>query len=310
MISAITRRLSQALITSVLVVLVIFVLFSVIPGNFASSVAGDKRELDPQVRARIEAQLHLDDPVHRRFANYLAGMARGDLGTSFATRRPVSAMLAGRIQASFRLACAAVIFAIVCGLPLGTLAALRHGGVVDTLAMALAVTGLSTPAFWLGLLLMSCFSLHLGWLPTFGYGGGDLRHLALPAITLGLAPMALLARTTRAAVLEVLGLDFIRTARSKGAPEWRVVSAHVARNALVLVLTSIGLQFGSMLGGSVMVETLFAWPGVGSLLVQAVGLRDIPVAQGCILVSVGFFIAVNTLVDIAYLWIDPRMRPQ
>jgi peptide/nickel transport system permease protein len=310
MISAITRRLSQALITSMLVVLVIFVLFSVIPGNFASLVAGDKRELDPQVKARIEAQLHLDDPVHRRFTTYLTGLAHGDLGISFSTRRPVSAMLAGRIEASFRLACAAVIFAIVCGLPLGALAALRHGGVIDTLAMTLAVTGLSTPTFWLGLLLMSCFSLYLGMFPTFGYGGGDVRHLALPAITLGLAPMALLARTTRAAVLEVLGSDFIRTARSKGAPEWRIVSAHVARNAFVLVLTSIGLQFGSMLGGSVVVETLFAWPGVGSLLVQAVGLRDIPVVQGCILVSVGFFIAVNTLVDIAYLWIDPRMRPQ
>ncbi|WP_233141384.1 ABC transporter permease [Haematobacter missouriensis] len=155
---------------------------------------------------------------------------------------------------------------------------------------------------------MYFFSVQLGLLPTFGYGNGAFRNLILPAVTLGIAPMALLARTTRAAVLETMNADFIRTARSKGNPERRVITRHMARNAFVLVLTTIGLQFGSMLGGSVVIENLFAWPGIGSLLTQSVAVRDIPTVQGCILLIVGFFLVINTLVDIAYLMIDPRIR--
>ncbi len=310
MLSMILRRLVQSLITVGVVVTLIFVLFSVIPGNFATSKANEKRTIDPKVLERIEQQLHLNDPIPVRFANYLSGLAVGDLGNSFATERPVTDMLQGRIFASFKLACAAIFFAVVVGLPLGFLAAVKQGTWMDTSAMVLAVSGLSIPGFWFGLLMMYLFSLTLGWLPTFGYGdgNGDLRHLVLPALTLGIAPMALLARTTRAAVLETMGADFIRTARSKGMTERRVVFRHMARNAFVLVLTTIGLQFGSMLGGSVVIEKLFAWPGVGSFLIQSVSVRDIPAVQGCILVIVLFFLIINTLVDIAYLAIDPRIR--
>ena len=217
-------------------------------------------------------------------------------------------MLSGRIVASFRLACTAIAFAVLVGLPLGFVAAVRQGTWIDTTAMVGAVSGLSVPGFWFGLMMMFLFSLKLGWLPTFGYGKGDFVHIILPALTLGIAPMALLARTTRAAVLETLNADFIRTARSKGMTERRVVFRHLARNAFVLVLTTIGLQFGSMLGGSVVVEKLFAWPGVGSLLIESVAVRDIPAVQGCIIVIVLFFLIINTLVDIAYMAIDPRIR--
>jgi ABC-type dipeptide/oligopeptide/nickel transport system permease component len=175
-------------------------------------------------------------------------------------------------------------------------------------SMVAAVSGLSLPKFWLGLMLMYLFALVLGWLPSFGYGDGGLRHLILPALALGVSPMALLARTTRAGVLDVLNADFVRTARSKGMSEFRVVKWHVMRNALVLVITTIGLQFGSLMGQAVVVEKLFSWPGLGSLLVDSVFQRDIPAVQGCILVIVLFFLIINTLVDILYVVIDPRIR--
>lgn len=310
MLTLIFRRVMQAVLTVAVVVTLVFVLFSVIPGTFASSLQTDKRDVNAEVLARIEKGLGLKDPLPVRFGKYVGGLVQGDLGTSYATKRPVSSMLAGRIWASLRLATAAISFAVLVGLPLGFIAAMRQGGWLDTLTMTFAVSGLSIPSFWAGLLLMYLFSLTLGWLPTFGYGSGQSRYLILPAITLGIAPMALLARTTRAAVLETLNAEFIRTARSKGVSEMRLVLKHLTRNAFVLVLTTIGLQFGSMLGGAVVVEKLFAWPGVGSLLIDSVGLRDIPAVQGAVLVIVLFFLLINTLVDLAYLAIDPRIRYQ
>jgi peptide/nickel transport system permease protein len=183
---------------------------------------------------------------------------------------------------------------------------MRPGGVIDAASMVTAVSGLSIPKFWFGLLLMYLFALKLGWFPTFGYGG--LWYLMLPAVTLGVSPLALLARTTRAAVLEVVNADFVRTARSKGMSETRVVRWHVMRNVAVIVLTTLGLQFGSLMGQAVVVEKLFSWPGVGSLLVDSVFARDIPAVQGCILLIVLFFLVVNTLVDIACAMIDPRIK--
>lgn len=308
MFFVIGRRLLQSLVTVGAAVTLIFLLFSVIPGTFVSSLAGDKRDIDPKVLERIETELGLNDPLPRRFANYIGNLVRGDLGKSFATQRPVADVLAARMWASFKLACAAIAFAVVVGLPLGFIAAVRQGTWMDTVAMMTAVSGLSIPGFWFGLLAMYFISLKLGWLPTFGYGNGGFKYLILPALTLGIAPMALLARTSRAAVLETMNADFIRTARSKGNSEMRIATRHMARNAFVLVLTTIGLQFGSMLGGSVIVENLFAWPGIGALLTQSVSMRDIPMVQGCILLIVLFFLVINTLVDIAYLLIDPRIR--
>src|SRR5215216_2100362 len=309
MLSFAIRRILQTVPTVLAVVLVIFVLFSVVPGSIMSSMSDDGRgPTDPQVVERMKKQLGLDDPVYIRFGSYISKLAMGDFGTSFRTREPVTSMIAKRAWPTLQLIFAAMLLAIVIGVPLGFVAALRPGSLIDTLSMVGAVSGLSMPKFWLGLLLMYLFALKLGWLPSFGYGDGGLRYIVLPAVALGVAPLALLARTTRAAVLEILNADFVRTARSKGMSERQVVQWHLARNALVIVLTTVGLQFGSVIGQAVIVEKLFAWPGLGSLLVDSVSLRDIPVVQGSILVIVLFFLFVNTLVDVLCALIDPRIK--
>jgi peptide/nickel transport system permease protein len=300
------RRILQTVPTIGAVVLVIFILFNVIPGSFATMQQDESVGLDPAVVARMRAELGLDDPLPVRFGRYVVALATLDLGTSFRSRQPVTTVLAARMGPSLELTTVAMLFAIVLGIPLGFVAALRPGSWVDLVTMIGAVSGLSLPKFWLGLLLMYLFALTLGWLPSFGYGG--FKYLVLPAVSLGVSPMALLARTTRAAVLDILNADFVRTARSKGMSEYRVVSWHVLRNALVLVLTTIGLQFGALIGQAVVVEKLFAWPGIGSLLVDSVFQRDTPAVQGAILVIVLFFLAINTAVDIAYRLIDPRIR--
>ena len=308
MLAFAVRRLLQTIPTLLAVVMLIFVLFSVIPGSFASSLGDDGRGLDAQVMERMRKELGLDDPVHVRFGHYVSKLAVGDFGTSFRTREPVTTLLGKRMWPTLQLVFAAMAFAIVIGVPLGFLAALRKGSILDSASIIVAVSGLSLPKFWFGLLLMYLFALKLHWLPSFGYGDGDLKHLILPAITLGVSPMALFARTTRAAVLEIMTADFVRTARSKGMSETRVITWHVARNALVLIVTTIGLQFGSLMGQAVVVEKLFSWPGLGSLLVDSVVQRDIPAVQGAILVIVLFFLAINTLVDLLYAVIDPRIK--
>lgn len=305
------RRILQIIPTIVVVALLIFVIFSVVPGSFASSLFSDgKTAADPQLMARLNEQLGLDKPVHQRFLTYVGDLARLDLGTSFRTRRPVLELINERIWASLQLAVAAMIFAVVVAVPLGFLAALRPGSILDTVTMVGAVSGLSMPQFWLGLLLMYVFALQLNWLPSFGYGDGSLRNLILPAITLGVTPLALLARTTRAGVLDVLNGDFVRTAHAKGLSEAQVVRRHVARNALVLIITTVGLLFGSLIGQAVVIEKLFAWPGIGSLLVDSVAMRDIPVVQGTILVIVVWFLVINTAVDVIYALVDPRIKQE
>lgn len=303
------RRVLQIIPTIIAVALLIFIIFSVVPGSFASSMMADGRNAgDPAYIEQLTREFGLDKPLYQRFFIYIGDLARFDLGTSFRGREPVWDVISARIGASLVLAAAAMLFAIVIGVPLGFLAALRPGSLLDTTTMIGAVSGLSLPQFWLGLLLMYLFSLKLGWFPSFGYGGGSLRNLVLPAITLGVTPLALLARTTRAGVLDVMSSDFIRTAQSKGMSNRRLVQWHVVRNVMVLVVTTIGLQFGSMMGQAVVIEKLFSWPGVGSLLVDSVTLRDIPVVQGTILVIVLWFLLINTAVDILYAAIDPRIK--
>ncbi|MCK1336126.1 ABC transporter permease [Bradyrhizobium sp. 38] len=299
------RRLLQTIPTVLAVVLLVFVLFSVVPGSIVSSMSDDS---DPQVELRMKKQLGLDDPVYVRFGAYIAKLVTGDFGTSFRTREPVATMIAKRMWPTLQLIFAAMALAVVIGVPLGFIAALKPGGIVDTLAMVVAVSGLSIAKFWLGLVLMYFFALKLGWLPSFGYGDGGLKYLILPAVTLGVSPMALFARTTRAAVLEIMTADFVRTARSKGMSETRVVKWHVMRNALVIILTTVGLQFGALMGQAVVVEKLYSWPGIGSLLVDSVLQRDIPAVQGSILVVVLAFLAINLLIDLLYGVIDPRIR--
>lgn len=305
MLSFLLRRLLQTIPTVLAVVLLVFVLFSVVPGSIVTSMSDDA---DPQVELRLKKQLGLDDPVYVRFGAYIAKLVTGDFGTSFRTREPVTAMIAKRAWPTLQLIFTAMAFSVVIGVPLGFIAALKPGGIVDTLAMVVAVSGLSIAKFWLGLVLMYLFALKLGWLPSFGYGDGGLKYLLLPAVTLGVSPMALFARTTRAAVLEIMTADFVRTARSKGMSESRVVKWHVMRNALVIILTTVGLQFGGLMGQAVVVEKLFSWPGIGSLLVDSVLQRDIPAVQGSILVVVLAFLAINLLIDVLYGVIDPRIR--
>lgn len=303
------RRILQIIPTVVVVALLIFVIFSVVPGSFAASLFSDgKTQADPRLVAQLNEQFGLNKPLHERFLTYMWDLMRFDLGTSFRTRLPVIDMINERIWASLKLAIAAMVFAIVIGVPLGFMAAMRPGSVLDTVTMIGAVSGLSLPQFWLGLLMMMLFALQLNWLPSFGYGDGSFRNLVLPAMALGVTPLALLARTTRAGVLDVMNADFIRTAHSKGMSETQVVRWHVTRNALVLIVTTVGLQFGSLIGQAVVIEKLFAWPGIGSMLVDSVAIRDIPVVQGTILVIVLWFLVINTAVDLIYAAIDPRIK--
>jgi peptide/nickel transport system permease protein len=309
MLFVLARRVANVVPTLIAVIALVFLLFSVLPGSFMSAMNEDGRSaIDPAVMQRMRKEMGLDDPLPERFAKYVAHTVVGDLGVSFRTREPVTRLIGQRLWPSLKLVFAAMIFAIAVGVTLGFFAALRPGSIVDTLSMVFAISGLSLSQFWFGLMLMYLFALQLKWLPSFGYGDGGLSHIILPAVALGVGPMALLARTTRAAVLDVLNADFVRTARSKGMSERRVVTWHVLRNALVLVVTIVGLQFGSLMGAAVVVEKLFAWPGVGSLLVDSVFQRDMPAVQGCILMIVLFFLAINTVVDIAYVAIDPRIR--
>jgi peptide/nickel transport system permease protein len=303
------RRILQIIPTVFVVALLIFVIFSVVPGSFAASLFADGRTAaDPELMARLNRELGLDKPLLERFVSYIVDLAHLDLGTSFRTRQPVIELINSRIWASLELAMAAMAFAILVGVPLGFLAALRPGSILDTVTMIGAVSGLSIPQFWLGLLMMYVFALQLNWLPSFGYGDGSWRNIILPAVTLGVTPLALLARTTRAGVLDVMSADFVRTAHSKGMSEGQVVRWHVARNALVLIVTTVGLQFGSLIGQAVVIEKLFSWPGIGSLLVDSVAIRDIPVVQGAILVIVLWFLVINTAVDLIYAAIDPRIK--
>jgi len=309
MMRFILRRTLQMIPTMLAVILIIFVIFSVVPGSFITSLMAEGRNAtNAQVLSHLNEQFGLDQPLLVRLWNYLWGLAHFDLGISYRTREPVWNVIEPRLWPSIKLALSAMGFAAVVGIPLGFLAALKPGSIFDSGTMVVAVSGLSLPEFWFGLLLMYVFALTLGWLPSFGYQPGSIRHIILPAITLGVSPMALLARTTRAGVLDVMNADFVRTARAKGLAEPRLVRSHVARNVLVLILTTMGLQIGALMGQAIVVEKLFSWPGIGSLLVDSVSVRDIPVVQGAVLVIVLWFLVINMLVDVAYALIDPRIK--
>lgn len=302
------RRLLQAIPTVLAVVILLFLLLNVLPGNVALMTGDAQSGIDPLVLRKMQEQMGLDRPVYERLYEYAAGLFRGDLGQSFMYKEPVTTLVADRIWPSLKLAMAAMGIAFGVGVPLGFLAALQRGRWLDPVIMVGAVLGVSIPQFWLGLMLIYVFAVQLQTLPTSGYGDGGIQYLILPAITLGMTSMALLARTTRAAVIEVMGSDFVRTARAKGLPAWRVNLKHVLRNAMVLILTTAGLQFGSLMGQAVIVEKLFGWPGLGSLLVESIFLRDIPVTQGCVLLLILFFLLVNFVTDLLYAVIDRRIQ--
>ncbi|GAA5338087.1 ABC transporter permease [Thermus scotoductus] len=304
MVTYALRRLLIAIPTLFGVVLLVFLMVRLAPGDPAVLLAGEFAT--PETLEAIRARYGLDRPLPEQFLIYLEALLRGDLGESARSRRPVLEELQTYFPNTVELASAAILVALLTGIPLGILAALRPGSGLDLGVMILALIGVSMPVFWFGLLAILIFSVELGWFPVAGKG--TLAHLVLPAITLGVNATALLARMTRGALLEVLSQDYIRTARAKGLAERVVIFKHALRNALIPVVTVAGLEFGSLLAGAVITETIFAWPGLGQLLVGSILARDYPVVQGAVLLVATTFILVNLLVDLLYAWIDPRVR--
>jgi peptide/nickel transport system permease protein len=286
------------------VLTLVFFLLHLIPGDPVDVMLGEQAL--PTDRAAMRAALGLERPLGVQYVTYLARTVSGDLGISFRQRRPVAAMIAERIAATVELMLGAMAVALGVALPLGLLAALHHGRWPDQVASVFAVLGVATPNFWLGPLLILAFAIKLDWLPVNERGG--LQHLVLPAVTLGTSMAALLSRMTRTALVEVLGEDYIRTARAKGLRERTVVLVHALRNALIPVVTVIGLQIGVLLSGAIITESIFDWPGLGTLLLEGIYGRDYPLVQGCILVIALTYVAVNLATDLAYGWIDPRIR--
>jgi ABC-type dipeptide/oligopeptide/nickel transport system permease component len=302
-IPLIGRRLLSTIPTLFGVLVVAFLLLNVVPGDPVAEMVGERA--DSATIARLRAELRLDDPLPVQFGHYLWGAVRGDLGRSYITQRPVLGDLVERFPKTLQLALSAMFLAATCGIALGVVASLRPGGALDRFSMLLAYVGVSFPVYWVGLLLILLFGVTLRWLPPSGYGG--VAFLVLPALTLGTRSIAVLARMTRAAMLDVLSSDFVRTARAKGLPEARVVGRHALRNALLPVITVLGLDVGNYLTGSILTETIFSWPGVGRYVLLAIEKRDLPAVQGSILFLSVIFVLVNLVTDLLYAKADPRV---
>jgi ABC-type dipeptide/oligopeptide/nickel transport system permease component len=296
-------RLALLVPTLLGVLIVTFLLLYVAPGDPVQAMVGERA--DPETLARLRAELRLDDPLPQRFAHYAKGVLTGDLGTSYITRRPILNDLLERFPATLRLAAAAMLFAAALGISIGIYGAWRPGSWADRVATFGAYLGISFPVYWVGLILILIFAVNLRWLPASGSSG--LVYLVLPAVTLGMRSVAFLARMTRAAMQEVLLSDFVRTARAKGLREGPVVLAHAFRNALIPVVTVLGLDFGSYLTGSILTETIFSWPGVGRYVLTAIDKRDLPAVQGSILFLSLVFVMVNLITDLLYARVDPRV---
>ncbi len=296
-------RLALLVPTLLGVLIVTFLLLYVAPGDPVQAMVGERA--DAETIARLRAELHLDDPLPVQFVRYAGGVLQGDLGRSYITQRPIVRDLVERFPATLRLAGAAMLFATLVGVSMGVYGAWRPGSWADRATALVAYAGVSFPVYWVGLLLILVFAVHLRWLPPSGSGG--LSYLILPAITLGMRSIAFLSRMTRAAMQEVLRSDFVRTARAKGLGERRVVLRHALRNALLPVVTVLGLDFGSYLTGSILTETIFSWPGVGRYVLTAIEKRDLPAVQGSILFLSLVFVMVNLITDLVYAKVDPRV---
>jgi peptide/nickel transport system permease protein len=306
--STVLRFLARRLALTVLVLLgvatLVFSLIHLIPGDPAQAMLGEaasQKDVDD-----LRQRLGLDRPLLEQYVAFLRGAIRGDLGTSFRTGQPVTSQIVERMPATMELAAAAMLVAMCVALPLGIAAAVWRGTAIDHTAMVLALSGVSIPNFWLGPLLAIVFAVELGWLPVSGRG--TWAHLVLPAVSLGAALAAILARMMRATLLEELRELYVIAARARGVSRVRAVMRHAFRNSLIPVVTIIGLQFGAVLTGAVITETVFAWPGIGRLLIQSIGFRDYPLVQGCILLIAVTYVAVNLLTDLLYGVLDPRIR--
>ncbi|MFM8534090.1 MAG: nickel ABC transporter permease [Acidimicrobiia bacterium] len=304
MLRYVIRRVLLAVPVLLGVATLVFSLIHLVPGDPAQAMLGDGAA--PQDVIELRKSLGLDQPLLTQYVSFIRHALAGDLGTSFRTGQPVTAMIAERVPATAELAIAAMIVAVRLALPLGVVAAVWRGTAVDYGAMTFALAGVSIPNFWLGPLLAIVFAVELGWLPVSGRG--TLAHLVLPAVSLGLALAAILARMTRASLLDELSELYVRAARARGVSRASAVTTHALRNSFVPLLTIIALQFGAVLTGAVITETIFAWPGIGRLLIQSIGFRDYPMVQGCILLIAVTYVTVNLLTDLMYGVLDPRIR--
>jgi peptide/nickel transport system permease protein/oligopeptide transport system permease protein len=298
------RRVLVALPAILGVIVIVFAMVRLAPGDPALLLAGEFA--DQATVERVRERFGLDRPMHEQFIAFVGNLAQGDLGRSTRTNRPVVEDLATFFPNTLELALGGILVAILIGIPAGVISAVRRNTWVDAVVTFLALLGVSMPVFWFGLLAILFFSVNLGWFPVAGRG--TLSHLVLPAITLGVSSTAIIARMTRSSMLEVLDQDYVRTARAKGVLRSSVVVKHALRNALVPVVTVGGLEFGRLMAGAVLTETVFTWPGIGRLLVDSILARDYPVVQGAVLVIATAFIFVNLLVDLVYGLIDPRIR--
>ncbi len=298
------RRLLHVIPVAFGVVTVVFFLLHLLPGDPVEIMLGENAV--PALKDELRRELHLDRPIHVRYAEFLAGLPRGDLGVSFRSREPVAREIARRFPATLLLASTSIVVAVLVALPLGVLAAMRKGKAADYLSGVAAMLSLSIPNFLLGPLLVLVFSVQFGLLPVSGYG--TARHLVLPAMTLGTGMAALMMRMIRATLLEELGKEYVTAATARGLSRRAAVALHALRNALVPVATVMGLSFGSVLAGSVIAETIFAWPGIGRLLIQAIDARDYPLVQGCVLVIALCTVLVNLATDLLCARLDPRIR--
>ncbi len=303
----IVRRLVLFVPVLVGVSFLVFLIFHLTPGDSVRAMLGEAGQgISAEEVERIREQLGLDRPWYVQYVAFLSRATRGDLGRSFRTGRPVLEEIASRFPFTARLAAISLLIAVLVGVPAGVVAALRARRWPDIAVMGVVLMGVSMPVFWLGILLMQAFSLNLRWLPPSG--SGTWRHMVLPAATIAFASVAFIARMTRSALMEQLGEDYVRTARAKGLRELVVVGRHALRGTMIPVLTTVGLQFGSLLGGAVVVETIFGLPGLGRLTVDAIQARDLPMIQGAILWIAVVFNLVNLVVDVLYVAVDPRIR--
>lgn len=312
MASYILRRLGQLIPTLVGITLAVFLLIKLTPGDPATAILG--LQATPEEVARIRHALGLDQPWWIQYGRWAIGLLHGDLGISYQNGRPVAELIRQRLPATLELAVAAELLAVVIALPVGIYSALQPKSLRSQLVTTMALMGISLPEFWFGILLILLFSLYLGWVPASGYAPlsegltAHVKHLLLPAFTLALSNTAALVRYTRTAVIEALGQDYVRTARSKGLGERSIIWHHAFRNALIPIVTVIGLQTGFLLSGAVIVEQVFAWPGIGWLAVTAINQRDYPTVEGVVLLVALVFVLINLAVDILYTFIDPRIR--
>jgi len=305
------RRLLQTVPVLFGVSLLAFAIMHVVPGDPVRLIAGP--DAPESVIARVRAELGLERPLYVQYWSFLSRALQGDLGRSLRSRAPVTGEIWSRFPATLELTTVSMVMAVLVGIPLGLVAAVRRSSWLDYLATGLSLSSLSLPIFWVAIVAIWLFSLQLGWLPVSGRAGpfwewDGFRHILLPAATLATTSVAIIGRLTRSGMLDVLGREYVTTARAKGVPPWSVVSKHALANALIPVVTVVGLQYGFLLGGAVVTETIFAWPGVGRLAMTAILQRDYPVVQGCVLLVAVVFVLVNLAVDILYGWLDPRIR--